>query len=765
MHRLFRELCAVRSRIAVALLLGGATLAGAQDAPQLLDARVVLQQIGRERPTAPRESEGTKLAAAIYRFRASGATAGPEQAAAEWFSLLDKVTVDGAAARFDFTAYDKDLHSKLGVGSVIAALPPPPAWPALQREAARRGAHAPGDYHAPSVALLAAVLRGDRAATSAALKQIDTAIANLPPAERVVPQVQLRVLRSYLIKLYGTPSEVADAFLDETTNLARAGASFRSVEVPDLVTLVGEPRARQILSKALLQPVTLHVEAGDATRSLARQIALANIDALREPQWALVDSLEAAPLYEALVRRFRAAEQTPAAEESPSDARRSADIYYLLFLIANDRQDEARKLLETLSAGQTVTVPKPAVDALQRAHRNEALYAFLDSVLTAHPEVRAWEVYLEQAAYTGHGREALATLDGVLRRKDLAVYLRNDLQARRIDALLALGDTAHAIPLLIAQLRTPLNAEDPALQQRASAAIRAAGLGRVLHRSELELLGLRFAEHALALPSRDGADSMPSFDRATLLREVLAEARKQHKDAEAQQVALAELTRHDAGAEAMARQRDMVGMPGQWATRDIALVELVSLYSAAQRPKDARAILDEAEDWDGRDLQDFIDQKDSQDVPLLVLAGRVLEASGERASAVTLAKAAIQQFPGFDGAYELESRIDPQAAQVFDDQFRKDQFEERPLIWRGVLLESAGHHAEAEKELRAAIAIDPSDGDEGKNDRMRAYAVLADALAAQGEAKSAAEYREVVAAIRISEQSDELHALGLYQQA
>lgn len=48
---------------------------------------------------------------------------------------------------------------------------------------------------------------------------------------------------------------------------------------------------------------------------------------------------------------------------------------------------------------------------------------------------------------------------------------------------------------------------------------------------------------------------------------------------------------------------------------------------------------------------------------------------------------------------------------------------------------------------------------------MRAYAVLAEVLEAQGTRDQAALFRRAVNAIRLSERSDELHRVGLYQRA
>ena len=87
------------------------------------------------------------------------------------------------------------------------------------------------------------------------------------------------------------------------------------------------------------------------------------------------------------------------------------------------------------------------------------------------------------------------------------------------------------------------------------------------------------------------------------------------------------------------------------------------------------------------------------------------------------------------------------------------------MIWKAEWFRREKNYAEAEKFARQAIAIDPSDGEQGKGDRLRAYAVLAEVHAARGEAKQAEFLRGAVAAIRLSEKADDLHALGLLKRA
>jgi tetratricopeptide (TPR) repeat protein len=736
---------------------------GQTPAPGLLDARTVLAET-RHAPAegAPRKSEGAQLADDIRDFRAHGSALEPSAAVSAWFALLDRAAA--AASRFggDVGAYDVDTQMPVGVSPVLAALPAPPAWPVLRAEASRRAKRAGSDYHALGVELLGDVLVGDRGATAASLSAIERAVAALPPGARVQPHQRVVQVRNALMRLYGTPAEVARSFLDDA-----AGGEFSLVEVPDLVTLIGEAEAAWILRDALTRPVALHVASGDATRALARRIALEQIDTLKLPQWGLIDSLDAAPLYEALSRRFVANAPAASGEESRLASaaynKDEADVYYLLYLIVNGRNADAEKTLQSFAAGERLTIPEAALEALQRAHENEALFAFLGSVLTSHPDMRVWDVYIQQAAYTGHSREALALLDSLLKRTDLQPYARTDLQLRRADALLGLGDTAHGLPALAAVLRSaPPLAADPLLAERTKAAVRLAGLGRVLSQPELGNVGLRFAEDAVRLPAEKPGGS---FDRIGQLHLLLAELRKEHRDGEAQRIAIAELKRPDDASDVLANQMELMGLPGNRPARRAALVELVSLYAAAGRAADVRVLLDESPDWGARDLSEQLAEKDSQGTPFAVSVARALAASGDPAAAARIATAAIRELPGNDAAYELESSVDPRALEVFDAQFATDQFEKRPLIWRAALLERKGQLVEAEKAVRAAIAIDPSDGDEGINDRMRAYAVLADILEARGDSQGAAEFRSVVTAIRISEKSDELYALGLYQAA
>jgi tetratricopeptide (TPR) repeat protein len=87
------------------------------------------------------------------------------------------------------------------------------------------------------------------------------------------------------------------------------------------------------------------------------------------------------------------------------------------------------------------------------------------------------------------------------------------------------------------------------------------------------------------------------------------------------------------------------------------------------------------------------------------------------------------------------------------------------MIWLASLQLAAGKVSDAEVTVKRAIATDPSDGEQPKGDRMRAYAVLREVALKQGDAAQAEFLAGVLAAIRRSEDADDLASAGLVARA
>jgi len=722
---------------------------------ELLGADEVLRRLEKNVAGAQLQvvSKPAGLLADIRRFRAEAAAMEPRKAAEAWLALFDRAVDMGPVnLESDFRAFDVEARNMVGVQSVLAALPGPEAWPMLREAAAARAKRAPG-HRTLALRLVAEFLTGDRAASAATLSALDSEAGRLPPQEREVMRMQLAYLRAERAKLYGSRDEVAAAFVTSVEAQRRA---YGGVAVPDLVGLVGESKAEAILRDALSRPVQFSVPEGDRTRALARRIALERIETLPVPQWGLVDSIEAADLYEALERRF-GGKGAASPEERFGTPKGDADAYYFLHLVIAGRHDAAERALRAAFGDGQLELPRRAVEALERAGQNEALFSFLHALLGRHPDLRAWEVYMKQAAYTGHSADALALVERLLQRKDLPDYVLADLRFQRVNALLAADKVEPAIAALRELLSTPPKADERTLQARSEAAVRLAGLGRLLGRRDLAQSGFVFARAVLAAlpPERER-----SWQRDELLKSVFAEQRKQGLAEQAQQLAITELER---GAGTPNEQEQLgVGVP---LNERAALIELAGLYGAAQRHKDVILLMERSTKWGARDLAALAGEKDSLGVPVGLTAARALAQSGNREAALAITRALIDRLPGYDGSYELLVDLDPDASAYLNGVYLRERFEERPLIWMAIALHRKGRDTEAENLIRQAIVIDPSDGEEGPNDRMRAYAVLAEILEAKGAKVEAATFRSAVEAIRISERADDLHRVGLYQRA
>ena len=198
---------------------------------------------------------------------------------------------------------------------------------------------------------------------------------------------------------------------------------------------------------------------------------------------------------------------------------------------------------------------------------------------------------------------------------------------------------------------------------------------------------------------------------------------------------------------------------------------LVALYHRANRPADILTLLTKAPQWNAKDLSALLSQTvtigRNSDYVALFAADALLQ-SGRSAEANQITDALIKRHSGYDPAYEYLAKQNAASEMIprLDQLFALDRFEERPLIWKAKLLADQGQLEDAEKCARQAVAIDPSDGEEGPGRRMRAYAVLADIRErSEGDQKEADSLRQAVTAIRHSEDADRFYDAGLISRA
>jgi tetratricopeptide (TPR) repeat protein len=754
-----RPLIVSAAAIVLAAISAGAAV------PSLKSSAEVLEKIERAKdgsPDAPPSaSDAVQLLRDTQKFRAEMTLLESTEAAARWFALFDRArALHLDESRSDFREFDVAIAKPVGVESVLASLPPPPAWVALNKQAMQRAANTPQDREALGLRFITELLVGNREAANATLGALEKMFAQLPPDEREIAKAAITEAQSRLTKVYGSVEEVAAAF--ERAIREPSQIAFGYVVAPDLVGMVGEKEATRLLTAAVTSRSVISVESGDESKRLARRLAMENIDKMRVAQWQLVNSIEARELYEAIEKRFdpsAAASQKGALVEEAAGARDylkgMATNWYFLASVIEGRQQNAERALLSLSGGSDLYLPKNAVEALQRAGKDEALFRFLDVQLERRPELRAWDIYISEAAFTGHSKDSLALVEKVLARKDLPEFLVADLRIRRINALLGADRLSLASESYRRLLSKPPVRGEPTLELRYEAALRAAGVGRLTGQRALSDLALTFA--IAAAPLRPRPDE--SRGSSTTQRSLWSELRRSGRSADVQSMVIAELTQ---GGDAKGFQ----ALGGFVSPGDLsAMVELAGIWSEAGRHRDVVQLLADSTRWGVKDAGKLLGQVDSVDVPFGVIVARALSSTGNQAAARDVARATVSILPGKDPAYELLATLDPKPVEAFDQLFNLDEFEERPLIWKAILQLNAGSLADAETSVRRAIAIDPSDGDEGPNDRMRAYGVLADILRRKGDEQGATTYTSAVKAIRISEKTDQYYGAGLYERA
>jgi tetratricopeptide (TPR) repeat protein len=148
------------------------------------------------------------------------------------------------------------------------------------------------------------------------------------------------------------------------------------------------------------------------------------------------------------------------------------------------------------------------------------------------------------------------------------------------------------------------------------------------------------------------------------------------------------------------------------------------------------------------------------------MAAAALAKTGKTEQALKVLHAIMDKEASDDRDYQLLIELKGMdALPRLEELTKRDRFEERPLIWKAHLLRKDGQLDQALLVIKQAIAIDPSDGEQGPGRRMRAYAVLADILTDRGEQEEAAMFQGAMRAIRMSERADQFYAAGLLRRA
>jgi tetratricopeptide (TPR) repeat protein len=455
--------------------------------------------------------------------------------------------------------------------------------------------------------------------------------------------------------------------------------------------------------------------------------------------------------------------------------KQAAAVYYMLGLISQNRTVDAVAMAQKLKGQNSGWLFDQAFKVMENAGFASPLDNFLHELLSEDPTLPFWDQYVQVAADAGQTDRMLALVRTAASHEDLSDTQKAALHQILFKALLAADDVDGGMQE--ARLLMASNEPTPGFNgfnglNAGQLGVIMARIGVLLQRPELTEEGIGDAKKWLLTPAAQSPYQGMAGSVIGALAEILFDL-KRGPEAEAV------LTDALASATKQATSPDEQVWNQGGASQQI-LTQLATLYYKAGRYNDVLALLQQSPNWGVEDLSGLFDQGSSDEdisvvwlhtpgespLPVPYLAATALLAKGEKDAARKIDDALLNQYPGLDRGYELLlSFNETNILQHLDDLFARDQFEERPLIWKAHVLRLQNQIAEAEKVIHQAIAIDPSDGEEGRGDRMRAYGELADILDARGDQKDANDYREVVKAIRLSEDADQFYTAGLLKHA
>lgn len=555
-----------------------------------------------------------------------------------------------------------------------------------------------------------------------------------------------------------------------------------SLYLPDLVALVGKERAEVLLRRALRLKADIHLndKLSLPTQNLVRTLALAEIDSLKNPSWGLVQNENATALFEAFRKKF------PTIDRKDYGFRQAIG-YYVLGLIQLGRSDEAVKVITELESdgGEEgkIYLPYDVLARLERTHTDK-LWEFCRARLAANPAVDDWSLFTRLSVQLNRRAELMGMIKALAQNENLQGLERLRVQQLQANAELATDEQAAAVGRLRVLINTPGETEpERALQMDM--------VERLLQLADLQgddagfAMALAAAESLLEKGRNDKAEQRiraggrlasvlndigRSADSARIGRSTLGQVADLEKAAGAVEVPK---TPGEHTSEVPNELQSILNNLAGYSLNEILAQQLCAEAELGHWPE-AAALLQENSWWGAMDVAGLLHRTLScKGRPVGYYAARVAQTQGDLALTRRILEAQLVTTPAVDAVYEFYLKLVGQDAMpLLEKLAAADRYEERPLIWKARLQLEAKQVDAAIATLQQAITIDPSDGEQGRGDRMRVYAFMSEAMAAKGDGEKSVFFANVVKAIRLSETADRwldagalTHAIELYRKS
>lgn len=669
--------------------------------------------------------------------------------AKKWFELAIRSLKLEQMNQVDvFKAIDSRTKGTVGFTSLLASIPPPSEWKKFthQAEAIDKDGLKAKEYL--GLQMITYALTNDYEKVKGKLN----VLYKLAEDENDQEKRALNKLLNNIDKIIISTSGDTKALLDYTTKRIENADKYESkIEIPDVYTLLGEEKATQWLQKALRNSKTsLSVPVGEKTLLLAQKVALQGINELKVSHLGLVRGLNCEKLYEALAGRFKLKKDDYSRFDSTAQA------HYLISLIANGRTEDASNFSRQFEDEYNLTLSNDILQELEQAGYGQEVMSFLRTVLEENPSLPFWKLYIKLSSYFGEKGNVTSLLEKVMTNADLKGGQKNKIQSYYGAALLAEGNVDRGVEVLLENINE-LNS-----YKKSEIALKVANIGNLYDKKEWVEKGLALSVSVIT----ESDNNQNEYGLADSQKEHVAILRELGRYSEAEDLLLTDLQAKKKTIEGYSELGAMNIESYMTIFIRQHLIELTSLYADASQWEDVLYMLDEIPYWGSKDLVDIYAYKDSYKQPLgMYVAEALIETSkGEKAKPIL--EALLERDGTNDGIYELYvSLIGDNAIDFLQKLHQQDQFEERPLIWMGNISLKNGDLSKAKEYISKAISIDPSDGEQGPGDRMRAYKILADILEEEGKESDSKLYNKAVKAIRLSEEADKFEKVGIHAKA
>lgn len=653
---------------------------------------------------------------------------------AVWLGWFDRFWSMDATVRGQY--FDAQYAMGLKFERLLMVFPSPKLWPDLIKSINKRAKKLEDKKKRYMLLMIAALLEGDLDTQMSLSKEYYASLSS----DELYSAYEIE---GYIDDIFFKSSDKKklQQYLNDKLNRAKAKNLSSYIHLPNLIPTLGKDDTVAAI-RQILQTENAYIDTNSIEMSnIVKREIIELGDKVKTPQWRFIDAIDpiSIKLYES------ASFLDSASTESGSVAK--ATIYYLFSLVTNQQIDKALLVAKDNNI-KISSISKGTYQKIINSGYAKSVYQFVQSYMAQHNDKELLDAYIDLSIAAGKHRELLSYLQKMRKNTDNSDSTNIHIEIQITKAYFAVGDTKkglHSLNVLRKNYLKNKAAFATFQDELLDLAVDIMNAGYYSDNARWYDTGKAFAKQLNhdELASKNTINY--NFVDALFTKGDLAEA---------QDILLehARITAASANFEASPQTPKY----------------LMLAYAAAGQCKDAITFLDGYKMWGAMDVMHLALQSVGKPSTYVgeYLATCLID-QGDMDTARSILELLMVNKPGYDPAYALYKKTvgADTAIAYFNNLYRFDAFEERPLIWKASVLQDQGKLTEALGLLQKALTIDPSDGEQHLGRRMLAYQLMGEVYHAMGDTAKAQDFKSIIGAIRLAEKADRLNSAGFNQQS